>query len=215
MIVIDAARIKSKLDELRAKDTSLEIFGASSHRYLLHPALTEEAVATFERRWRFSLPDDYRRFLLEIGDGGAGPYYGVFRLGEEDDGFGFREWRYLVGDPSKPFKHTDDWNLPARVVGAKPGPGLAREQEKAAWQAYHGLVEQAYEGLMDGAIPICHLGCALRHWLVVTGPCAGEVWADDRADERGIGPLKRNGRRLSFMRWYEDWLDASLRKLLD
>ena len=43
---------------------------------------------------------------------------------------------------------------------------------------------------VNGAIPICHQGCAYRNWLVITGAEAGNVWEDLRADEKGLRPVK-------------------------
>lgn len=43
---------------------------------------------------------------------------------------------------------------------------------------------------VNGAVPICYLGSALRQWIVVTGPEAGNVWCDNRADQNGLRPLK-------------------------
>ena len=40
-----------------------------------------------------------------------------------------------------------------------------------------------------GGICISHRGCALRNWLVVSGPARGQVWSDDRVDEGGLSPL--------------------------
>jgi hypothetical protein len=61
--------------------------------------------------------------------------------------------------------------------------------------------------LVNGAIPVCHIGCALRRWLVVTGPERGHIWCDDRADQRGLYPLRLHGAdRVTFIDWYLDWL---------
>ena len=62
---------------------------------------------------------------------------------------------------------------------------------------------------MNGAIPICDRGCALRQWLVVSGPQRGYVWNDDRADYGGIYPLlNEEGRPMTFTDWYLSWLLA-------
>jgi hypothetical protein len=69
------------------------------------------------------------------------------------------------------------------------------------------------EALVAGAFPICHQGCALREWLVVSGPEAGQVWYDGRVHNEGLRPYERaDGRRLTFLDWYLDWLDDALRK---
>jgi len=73
--------------------------------------------------------------------------------------------------------------------------------------------EERYYSAVDGAIPICHLGCALRHWLVVCGPEAGHVWEDSRADDEGFSPLKKPGHdRVTFYLWYRTWLDEALQQ---
>src|SRR5208283_4634322 len=83
--MFDTRRIKEKLDRLALLDPKYEVFGAYGHRYELFPRLTEKAVSAFEKKWRITLPAGYRQFLIELGNGGAGPSYGVFKLGEEGD----------------------------------------------------------------------------------------------------------------------------------
>jgi hypothetical protein len=52
--------------------------------------------------------------VTEIGNGGAGPYYGLFPFGQHDDSLGLRSWEdgNLLGDVSQPFPHVEAWNLP-------------------------------------------------------------------------------------------------------
>ena len=69
-----------------------KIFGADAHGFILNPRLREIEVAAFEEKHRISLPADYRHFITEIGNGGAGPYYGVFPLGYMDDAFDVAPW---------------------------------------------------------------------------------------------------------------------------
>jgi hypothetical protein len=197
------------LEHVRECGTSFGVFGEESHGYELNATLTEEDVAEFEAQHGVQLPEDYRQFLVRVGDGGAGPYYGLFRLGEADDGFEFGPFDDFIGDLSAAFPHREAWN----DLSGKPD-----EQEAADSDEYDRQVEafdEAYydPALVDGAIPICHLGCALRHWLVITGPDAGNIWCDERADCKGLRPIQTNGRdRTGFFDWYRDWLDDVLAK---
>ena len=55
-------------------------FGARHHGYRLGPPLGEARVAAIEAGLGLALPADYRRFVAEVGDGGAGPYLGLMPL---------------------------------------------------------------------------------------------------------------------------------------
>ncbi len=50
------------------------------------------------------------------------------------------------------------------------------------------MMASEYFAPLDGAIPLATEGCALHEWLVVSGPEAGTVWRDARADFAGLHP---------------------------
>jgi hypothetical protein len=166
---LDPVRIHSDLLRLRSAGAIREIFGANGHTFVVNATLSEAKISAFETQHRISLPNDYREFLLRIGNGGAGPYYGIFPLGKMDGTYDAKAWHEndgFVGVLSQPFSLTTDWNdltgmPPDDLVDDEEGEYEKRieEFEKQYWRA----------SLMNGAIPICHEGCALRIWLVVTG----------------------------------------------
>ena len=201
-MLLDTRRVHNLLAKLAAANASA--FGAESHRFLLNPPLAEAEVVAFERAHSVSLPEDYRHFLTQIGNGGAGPFYGVFPLGKMDDNFGLRCWHEtdgIVGVLSKPFPLDTEWNdLTGNPVGDEDFDAMIEQFEKRYWDS----------SLVDGAIPICHTGCALRIWLVVTGRQAGNLWYDKRAEYGGLMPLTfDDGAPLTFATWYEEWLNRS------
>lgn len=69
--------LREVLTRLAAADPRRRRFGASTHNYLLAPALSESRVAELEHEYNITLPADYRAHLTGLGDGGAGPYYGL------------------------------------------------------------------------------------------------------------------------------------------
>jgi hypothetical protein len=215
--MLNPSEILEKLAELKRLDSQHKIFGSDSHDYQLHPCLDEEAIESLEAKYSFYLPQDYRGFLVEVGNGGAGPYHGLFKLGEHDDGWGFCTWEdgYLLGEPSIPFRHRENWNLPDTFWSEAPHYQDWKSEEESydAYEAWDAKLDEVYwtPALMNGAIPICHLGCALRQWLVVTGPERGNIWQDDRVDWNGIYPLEtKDGARVGFLRWYVSWLDKAI-----
>jgi hypothetical protein len=94
-----------ELKMLRRKDGAQQVFGASTHRYKLHSALSERELAAFEQKHDINLPPDYRDFLRHGGDGGAGPAYGLFRLGDWAQDAGPVTNTYLC----TPFPHNEAW----------------------------------------------------------------------------------------------------------
>jgi hypothetical protein len=213
----DKAAITRLLSELDRKDRHRSVFGSSVHDYKLHPPIQGSTIEEFEAQHGIRLPDDYRYFITEIGNGGAGPYYGLFPFGQQDDELSWEEGD-LVGDVSRPFPHVEAWNLPESFWQQEPdiSPDTPRDEEDRLWEAWDKVEQKHYwnPAIMNGAIPISHLGCALRQWLVVNGEQKGFVWNDFRADHRGISPLRNeSGRQMSFSDWYVSWLDESLRTL--
>ena len=203
------SRIVELLDYLQAARPS--VFGADSHQFKLNPVLAETRVIAFERHHSISLPSDYRLFVTSVGDGGAGPFYGVFPLGMVDDNFGLQQWQAddgLIGDPSKPFLLREEWN----DTSTMPSPDLA-DKDQAEYDRWTEEFENAYwrSDLLNGAIPICHEGCALRIWLVVAGEIAGQLWEDRRSEDRGIRPVRlADGSPATFGAWYGEWLQQCL-----
>jgi|GEM_PF-773053 hypothetical protein len=200
----NAANIKSLLPRLIDLDRGSQLFGAKDHHYSLNAPLDESLVTAFEAEHELYLPDDYRYFLTEVGNGGAGPYYGVFPLGKSDSSpTGLENWDKLIGAISEPFPHRTAWNIsyPDKISGN----GAELDQFESVYFAAENL---------NGAIPICHQGCGLRIWLVVKGDQAGSLWFDRRADRNGLAPLlDDDGHTVTFSKWYMHWLSSSVAAL--
>ena len=75
-------RIAEKLATARAWPARPEAFGARQHGFKLGDPLPEAVVADFEERHEVALPAAYRLFVVELGDGGAGPGYHLSQLSE-------------------------------------------------------------------------------------------------------------------------------------
>ena len=218
---IDARAILSKLKRLRESDRGCELFGAAEHRYQLAGVASERTVRAFETRYGLTLPEDYRSFLLEVGNGGAGPCYGLLPFAS----FG----TYKVGDLREQFPHTVAWNMPEGWFKNLPDPWDGEgEQLPTSWPSIEAMLD-AVGALpvnedaarrrkeleswyfssehVNGALPICHEGCGYYDLLVVQGAAYGSVWIDGRASDQGLAPvLSESGEPLSFGTWYMNWL---------
>ncbi|SEW57475.1 SMI1/KNR4 family protein [Chitinophaga arvensicola] len=202
-------RIKNKLEQLKNLDTNYSVFGASTHKYRLNPPVSVAKIKKFESFYRTRLPDEYVAFLMIIGNGGAGPFYGLEPL--EDvmfDDLDNKKPGSLL-NPSKPFLHTEAWNQTFE-------PTVDAEENEEEYQKQRIQFEEKYfdKQQMNGVIAICNFGCAVRINLVVNGKEYGNIWTDDRSSDYGIHPSYElgNKEKINFLNWYELWLDNSLTK---
>lgn len=203
--------IRDGLERLRNAKRQPKVFGAESHGFKLNPTLSEAAVHKFEAKHRIRLPEDYRGFLIRLGNGGAGPFYGIFKLGEMDDCDDVQKWKEnngFVGVLSVPFPNAKAWNdltLQPKEIDSEDEYEKAMDAfDEHYWNPDH----------VNGAIPLCHEGCALRDWLIVAGPEAGNLWHDARAEYGGLLPVSvGKKRRVTFLEWYSNWLAEAVEEL--
>lgn len=202
--------IRERVAELAALDPSCKLFGSGAHRYRFNPPYPEAELAQLERAHGFTLPDDYRAFITQLGNGGAGPSYGVipFRGNDRED---YTAYDFL----GTPFPYQDHYNPTHILFNEDALEDLDEDSDEyaEAVDAARTAYWQAFTS--HGALYLCHHGCAARSLLVVSGPCRGQVWADDIADDGGYLPEvdREAGVRLTFTSWYMAWLDRSLREL--
>lgn len=114
----------------------------------------------------------------------------------------YREWVTWVGNggvgPDNGMYPLSDWDL---VFGERlPGDSL-----KDPFPYTEGI----QDATRDGTITLSSTGSS-EHFLVVNGPCAGEVWVDD---EYGLFPSLAGGYRLGLYDWIDRWLTRSIRHL--
>ncbi len=209
---LDATFVTDSLRRLSA--ARADIFGAAfGHHFELNTPLAEAEAEEAEQRHNIKLPAGYRYFLTTIGNGGAGPYYGVFPWGKCDSGHELGDWSEadgFIGILSEPFPLTEAWN----DLQGDPPDELRSTSEEEYWKQCDEFERKYFDpSRMNGAVPICHQGCALRIWLVLTGEQEGRLWYDGRADRTGLSPLLlSDGTPATFSRWYTEWLEDALRE---
>ncbi len=169
------------LNQARETDKQLHVFGAQTHKYTLQPPATETAVLEFEKKHGIRLPEEYRDFLLYMGNGGAGPYYGIYGLpaldAEAEDDF----YSYQADPVVFPDMSAEDWDL------------AADPDEK---------LEDTYPDPFTGILPIGSQGCAYMTGMILHGPLRGRIlyYNMDRCQPPFFV------RETGFLAWYERWL---------
>lgn len=72
--------LRAQLAQARMADWEQKRFGAASHQYRWNPPASLEEVEELEQKIGVTLPKEYREFLLQAGNGGAGPFYGLYSM---------------------------------------------------------------------------------------------------------------------------------------
>lgn len=180
--------IREGLDELRGIDVAYRIHGSeppAGHGHRALPPLSEAEVEALESEAGVRLPEELRRFVLEVSAGGMGPGYGLTLLD------------HLSGDHLQapfPLDHAaGEAVIEARRSGRDTGDFVDADSRSR-----------------DGVLELSHFGCGWYTAVVLEGPMRGDVWT---VGDFGWCPHfdEDTGARLSFLDWFEHWLRESLR----
>ena len=175
-----------------------------AYRYSLemNPPIAIEEVIEIEKQYSIKFPAEYRAFITTIANGGFGPNFGLLSIE--------RSLQWLYGEILQdkidydylkiPFIHTSAYN-------PYDDPYLTEMSDKCdrgeiSESEFDLVYSSVYDYSTAGTITISLEGCGYNYFLVVTGATRGQVWFNaDVGDGRYI-PLN-----LSFLDWYEQWLD--------
>ncbi|MGC5019713.1 hypothetical protein [Micromonospora sp. DT47] len=169
------SRIGGKLNLVAASpDRFLTAFGAKEHGYRLRPPLPESSVAAFEAEHGIALPESYRRFILGLGDGGAGPSYGLLSL-------------------ANAYEEVSDSSAGHLAAPSPFVPGTLYEPDW--WDGFWGPDDRPDP--QQGTLAIVHHGCTSYTLLVISGPGSGSP--RQRGPQRCPGAVRVGGRGLPVL----------------
>ena len=189
------------LEQARSIDSKYELFGTTKHKYQLNLPIRPSFVRALEEKYGFTLPDDYFYFITEIGDGGAGPDYGIEPFADLVKKFQDQHAEAYQEDYRNSLKNA-----------FMPRPMSKDELENfaiATPAAYEQNPDKYYiyekpddDGLcyLDGFYVLGTQGCQWDFGLVTTGEMRGKVFV---TDNEGAYCLVAN----SFGEFYQNWLD--------
>ena len=202
-------KITRILTQARQIDANCEMFGADHHQYRLNPPVPESFVREVEEACGFTLPSDYRRFITQVGDGGAGPDYGIdpFRnfwkegYFQEDRFAEAHRQRYrrsltrpFAPRPMTPEDQADSATGNPSHYAAHPeryfiiDPPEKEEEEEGGWW------------LTGGFLTLGTRGCQWAYGIALNGKHRGRVFT---TDNEGGYLLEA----YSFEEFYRRWLE--------
>lgn len=171
------ARIRQKLSQFRD--------------IRLNPPATIDQVETAERDHNVQFPIAYKRFLLEVSDGGSFGRWPLYPL--------MSALSMIEGPLSSPFPFT--------------GIPSVDEQTEAR------LSSENIDYDLDGALTVFYEGCTHSDILVMNGPYVGTVMYDGRGTDQGFIPYTQplpkpagpdaKPKRLDYLGWFENKLDKA------
>ena len=178
--------------------------GPDYNKFELNPCLSEDEIHYFEDRHNTILPDDYRQFLLKLGNGGAGPHYGLLKLQSSHP-------KHMIGLPWT----QEEWNNQPFDSLSKSFPYTGNSDEDIiianSFYDDRGNDKDSSDDTFSGMLVISHQGCTCWNLLVVNGKFKGEIWEyESCSNDSGFTPTNKD-----FATWYMEWLNKFFRKPSD
>jgi hypothetical protein len=185
-------RVKHLLARMQPTDVADQSRQACEwkHPYTAKPCLSAHQLAAWEAANGASLPEAYRLFLLEVGNGGTmpGPYCD------------FEVWPF---DPSK-IDHNFQKAFP--ITKGRLDTRMAQlraEGRPRETILFPELAAYLKEGMPPGCLGIGQYPSYDRVFLVITGELSGMVWC---AVSGGVPEFDAAEKLFDFLSWFEDTL---------
>ncbi|MFH6996160.1 SMI1/KNR4 family protein [Flavobacterium sp. FlaQc-48] len=191
-------RIKKKLVIAKNTDKDLKVFGADSHKYFVGETVNNEEILKFEKDYTIELPEDYKAFLLHIGNGGisfadsaAGPGYGIYPLGKNTNELIYENTELYLKEEAKihPKMSDEFWSDLNKNI---------EDNDAISTEDFDLELGKIFSGLL----PVGTQGCSYYHALVLNGEFKGRVVNVDCDRQKPYFTFESN-----FLDWYERWLD--------
>jgi hypothetical protein len=191
-------RIKKKLVIAKNTDKDLKVFGAESHKYFLGETANNDHILKFEKDYNLELPEDYKAFVLHIGNNGisyadsaAGPGYGIYPLGKNVDELIYENPEWFLKEDCKIYPNMTDefWSDINKNI---------EEDDDISTEDFEVELGKIFSGLL----PVGTQGCTYYHALVLNGEFKGRIVNVDSDRQKPYFAFESN-----FLDWYERWLD--------
>lgn len=176
------SEIKVLAQEGLRQDPTYKIFGANHHNWKFGEPADMQKIHDFEKDMKITLPEALVRYLTELGDGGAGPDYGIYSLEEMrkrnvflhqtvnlpvmlDHSMTNEQW----SDFAKKYETLDD------IINSDKFYIQTKEHQERLMQELRNMELS----LIAGGVLIGTPGCTMNSILMCRGAAAGEVFVVD------------------------------------
>lgn len=181
------AYIVELLEKAKKVDSEYKVFGSRKHKYQLNPPVSMDEVLKLEADFNIKLPDDYVYFLTQVGNGGAGPHYGLYSLNE------LRQRQYC--------KKQDNELEP--VIDDKLSKEIWNELMEQM-DTDDDLYDEIEQHINTGLFIIGTQGCTYDNLLMCRGSETGKIVYIDWNLESDYPPFLT---KMSFLEWYTGFFE--------
>lgn len=200
------AEIRMLADEGLRIDPKCHISGSIYHRWRFGETVNMQQIREFERDMNVKLPEMFVRYLTELGNGGAGPDYGIYSLDEMRKRNLFIAERAdlpVMLDHSLSDKQWTDFAYKYKILEDKIF-GMEEEDDRVE-KEYDDMIPQ----MISGGIIIGTLGCSMYSLLMCRGAARGEIFTVDfdYVDQLRSEPTCHGK--------FEDWIIRKMKKSLE
>ncbi len=196
--------IKENWLKLAAKDKNHEAIGAYEHQYALGEPLSLDDIKANEANFNINYPEEYRRYITEVSNGGPSPYNGFYPLASGLEPFDYENYSYIKNNPDHysrifPFNNSDVIDFLIKDSSGEQAPPFIMNQT-------HG-----------GYLFLAEYGCGGFFIMPIQGEQAGTVWFLQEMDDDSYHIYPRyiiegnQAKQFDFLDWIEDWQNYHLK----
>ena len=197
-------KAKELIKLAKEADPKCRAFGANYHKYELNPTATIKEVRQFEKEYNIKLPEGFVKYLTEVGNGGAGPDYGIYSLemlrkrNPSLKQFGckkaFIDQRFNSDNPDyDPYSIREEWEK------------ICEEYENASERLLDDECLNIMLNVFGGTLNIGTPGCTMSYELIIDGSeNNGKIAVIDHDMDENAPP---NLTDMDFEEWFCDYFE--------
>lgn len=140
-------------------DSNYCIFGSETHKYTFNQPAEIEDILKFEKKYNIKLPESYISFLTLVGNGGAGPFYGLYSLEQ--------------------LEHNNEYLMQDNSIETFIDKNLTVEEWNKVVKVYDESDDDSFDAIMcritKGALVIGTQGCSVDTLLMCGGSEYGKI----------------------------------------
>lgn len=189
---LDVAYIRHVISKASYEDMELKVFGWKSHAHTLQPKLSESELEVWQELLKIKLPEDYCTYITQLGNGGAGPAYGlrVLTLDLDEDLAAptvfSNDQSTLFNEQAREWYELDNQDDYGEYCEQTP------ENQRLSFDEWDSLLEERYERVESylfhkGQLFIANRGCDQDLYLLLNGSHCGWCHINSKDYDYSVG----------------------------